>query len=108
MLTGIAKIHFEEWYTKGLDKFGKELNLDLFYQKAYVERNAYMVEFFESVGIYIHATTVHPINVYGWAYNLCDKDDIKKDYTIFKTKQEAVKVMFDKANEIYNKRIASI
>lgn len=105
MLTGKARHDFETWYCIGHDRIGSHLQLDVFYGKPNIEKQAYWIEWFESVEIYINITTVHPIKTYGWSYNLVVKDDIRVDYSIFKTKIEALFIMLDKANLIYNSEL---
>ncbi|WP_312208309.1 hypothetical protein [Empedobacter sp.] len=106
-LTGKAREDFKKWYCKELIKISSHLIL-IFISKSNIEKNAHIIEFFDSVGIYIQTKRFcQGLEFKEWYYvisdtrglhfNDCLKCRIKED-----SRQEATEQAIIKANEIYN------
>lgn len=111
MLTGKAKEDFEKWYTKDLSKWGKVLNLDLFNQKPNIERNAYIIEWLDSVGIFVDSNIHNNKKFWCDVSYFEDDEELNSGSTIkgnnnedlyFHNRNSAIKKGIIKANEIYN------
>lgn len=95
MLTGKAKQDF--WCSLSINE------LQDFYTYSDVIQNALIIEWFDSVGIYIEIAGANYSGIEFW-YNIQQQGTINGnngDY--FKTRQEATQKSINKANEIYNK-----
>lgn len=99
LLTGKAKEAFENFYTKGLSTWGKVLNLDLFYSKPDIEKLAYYINFFDSVGIYI-LPIMNAIDKM-FAFKIRGKGVSNFTYN---SRQEAKIAGIKKASEIFNSK----
>ena len=108
ILIGKAKEDFFKWFTITILNCKTE-RLKRFYSLAFegkkdTEKNALIIEWFDSVGIIIE---VAPTYYDGWTFlpivydNLGNKHDIDIDY---KSRQEATKQAILKANQIYNEK----
>lgn len=94
MLTGKAKQDFEDWYTARTPS-AHALLLVHFYNKTELERYAWYIEWFDSIGIYL------TIGRYGYQLNT---DTISITRKTGETRQEATKQAIIHANELYNNR----
>ena len=98
ILKGKAKEDFKKWFieTKDLyDSYENELRL-----MSDTGLNALIIEFFDSVGIYINV-----FYKYIWRVEIRDSQSSllsTLDYAVFDTRQEATIQAIKKANEIYN------
>lgn len=97
-LTGKAKDDFLEWYVNVFKK-AKTYNLARFYKLQFASndnayKNAIIVEWFDSVGIYVNSIRY---NGNDW-FAICGKQFPKK-YT---SRREATNKAIEKANQIYN------
>ncbi|ASK29706.1 hypothetical protein CEY12_06130 [Chryseobacterium sp. T16E-39] len=113
MLTGKAKEDFEKWYIPLIrkrediqDRYWDENLLSMIYRSGDIVLNAFFLEWFDSVGIYIQ----------NWCSSAgIDRPEFdsevfykKKQHTyndFFKTRQESLKWAIEKANEIYNQQL---
>ncbi|WP_353166716.1 hypothetical protein [Empedobacter brevis] len=96
-LTGKAREDFKKWFieTKDLyDSFENELRL-----MCDTRLNALIIEWFDSVGIFINTVRLHSI----WNYSFWFNHNRYQEYN-FNTRQEATEQAIIKANEIYNER----
>ena len=94
ILTGKAKLDFEKW----LDKQNVAPYKVMFYDIPIVVQIAYLVEWFDSVGIYI---TSDYFELNKGFYS----EVLNSDFEIIKpTRQEALIEAIKKANEIYNSK----
>lgn len=109
ILTGKAKHDFENWLTKGMSGFAHNMEIDFFNQKSEIEKNALIIEWFDSVMVYITIEGVFDrmlgyhrgfeIHIYQYGKQSIS---IFSDNDVFYTRQEATKEAIIKANEIYN------
>ena len=94
ILTGEAKLDFEKW----LDKQNVAPYKVMFYDIPIVVQIAYLVEWFDSVGIYV-TSDYFELNK-GFYSEVLDSN-----FAIVKpTRQEALTEAIKKANEIYNEK----
>lgn len=93
ILTGNTLENFTEWLYK--NQYSKKEN-----EFTRVELNALIIEFFDSVGIYID-TESEEIYEYVGFYAYVNNESLNE---IFKSRQEATEQAILKANEIYNER----
>ena len=94
ILTGKAKLDFEKW----LDKQNVAPYKVMFYDIPIVVQIAYLVEWFDSVGIYV-TSDYFELNK-GFYSEVLDSN-----FAIVKpTRQEALTEAIKKANEIYNEK----
>ncbi len=103
-LTGKAKEAFEKWYLKGVtdeENYDQHV-INSFYRKSESMQWGVLVDFFESVGIYV--STIRDKNSFyfcvSWAYkglngSLKAEDD---------STEEARRAAIEKATEIFNER----
>jgi len=111
MLTGKAKEDFNKWFIKHSNDFGTVITassyggewlIDL--EELYDElpenlQNTIIIEWFDSVGIYINPTLRMPKEVNKWAFIV---DFELHENSLFKTRQQATEEAIKKANELYN------
>jgi hypothetical protein len=97
-LTGKCKEDFEMFIFRQKGTLPKGIESYNYYdlQESYIISD--IINWFDSVEIYICITPVFPINKYGFSYSV----DLKYYYDIFNTRTEAAKAAIIKANEIYN------
>lgn len=104
---------------KALEDFSDKCTLDFYQFKVLTQcmQNALIIEWFDSVGIYIILLRSHISNnmmngkkgVIKFTYNIEDNEGnlFKREYNTFEfknTRQEATEKAIIKANEIYNER----
>jgi hypothetical protein len=97
-LTGKCKEDFEMFIFRQKGTLPKGIESYNYYdlQESYIISD--IINWFDSVEIYICIPPVFPINKYGFAYSV----DLKYSYDIFNTRTEATKAAIIEANEIYN------
>lgn len=110
-LTGKAKEDFEIWYSRTESDMAHNLQKELFYSKAYIERYSYYLEWLDSVGIYIHIKRFcQGLEFKEWYYIISDTRGVYLNEHLSDCRikddcrQEATKQAILKANEIYNER----
>lgn len=105
-LNGKAKEKFLEWLSKTYDLIHYDTEL-WFKNEKEITQNAFVIDWFDSVGIYIN-TTLDETNKHKFKYLITDintrhlhcwKEGVNKD-----SRQEAIKKAIKKANDIYNAR----
>lgn len=104
MLTGQCKNDFELWmfnyFIENRPDYPSHCIISKFNRKTELEKAAFYVEWFDSVGIYIT-----PVFNFGWfGYNIHSNRLYHTEF-IYKTRQEATKAAIEKANELYNERV---
>lgn len=113
-LTGPAKAAFERWFFETHGKCSKKFEEILPWQKAEIFdwlneacetiQHAFLIEFFDSVGIYIWTMpSLRGIN--RWTHRLFLKFQegfVKQPVYIYNTRIKATSKALDKANEIFN------
>lgn len=111
LIKGKAKEAFENFYTKGLSTWGKVLNLDLFYSKPDIEKLAYYIDFFDSVGIYFNrGLSFRKSKKYKCEIYTSEEDPILGNCYSFEYKTlsnielEATTKGIKQANEIFNSK----
>ena len=95
MLIGQAKIDFEEWYMECYEKENLPY-IQGFYIASFSCQYGVIVDWFDSVGIYIQIYKANSMYFYSIDYN--------SNFDIFKTRPQARQKAIEKANEIYNNR----
>jgi len=107
MLKGQAKKDFEKWFSSYIDKQlahnredwneGEEL-LSNFYELPFSMQYGVLVDWFDSVGIYINKLCPDSFEIqHGW--------DIIEDYSkVDRTRTQARQKAIEQANKIYNDR----
>lgn len=97
-LTGKCKEDFEMFIFRQKGTLPKGIESYNYYdlQESYIISD--IINWFDSVEIYICIPPVFPVNKYGFAYSV----DLKYSYDIFNTRTEATKAAIIEANEIYN------
>jgi len=108
MLTDKALLHFENWLKKQpFANFNKYTKKIIIYNKVYNDlnelfKNALIIEFFDSVGIY---GTFMAVNYSGliFEYNIQEKNTLNgmNGFT-FDTREDSIKAFIKEANKIYN------
>ncbi len=93
LLTGKAKEEFLKFAEKKHWISSPFIERDILLQ-------ALILDWLDSVCIYVCSTAVFPIDQYGFSYSI----DLKSCYKIYKTRQEAITEAIKKANEIYNEK----
>jgi len=117
-LRGKAKDDFEKWLisffrekrTDYNNLFTDESILRKFYRKTDVEKNTLIIEFFDSVGIFINTPPYYmKVEKYNRGFESIVIDeksgkiyDLDNDEDVFNSRQEAKNEAIKKANEIYN------
>ena len=100
-LTGKAKKEFVQWLSeqgvKGIDISNFEF--DKFHLLSKVCQNALIIEWFDSVGIFVNTVRLEGV----WNYSFWFKHNRYEEYN-FNTRQKATEQAIIKANEIYNER----
>ena len=86
----------------GVDDEDKQISLQYFYNKTEVERNALIIEWLDSVGIYINPKYNEVCKEFSYSIS-CEPiiDDIFTK-AIFKERTEATNAAIEKANKLYN------
>lgn len=95
ILTGKCKNHFFNFRYKNV-KWNDE-DVQMFYEDSLIEQQAWIVQFFDSVGIYI-LPQLWEITM-NWNYRI--SDHYMSDFE-YDSRQEATKQAIIKANQIYN------
>lgn len=108
-MKGKALEKFEEWYFKTHCKTSIKFNkllphqkeeiFEWFYNSCDTIKNAFYVEFFDSVGIYITPTHNYIKETFGWVIKMNSGDYVGKG---FSTRPEALSKAIEKAIEIFN------
>ncbi|MGJ1414061.1 hypothetical protein [Sphingobacterium multivorum] len=104
ILTGKAKHDFTRWMFADLDRLIVPF-ADLDYPKNIVLRNALIIEWFDTVGIYLEIYIWHRDegNMYfGWSIGDFDGCICSHDKLRTMSHQEATEAAIIKANDIYN------
>lgn len=97
ILTGKSEESFLHWYT---EKYS-EYNLSY---KDELHLNSMIIDWFDSVGIYIDIDVSTVTNIVMFSYFISHKEYFRSTEEYWKTRSEATKAAIIKANEIYNKR----
>ena len=107
ILNGKAKEDFFTWinrYIPNKESFECEMNINDLYFKTSTELNALIIEWLDSVGIYV-STQVMQTPVSHKVYFEClIRSDRTKVSDFYTTRQEATEQAIITANEIYNDR----
>ena len=98
ILTGKAKEDFLEYYNNHSIKY--LLSWTDFDDLPLVVKNALIIEWFDSVGIYINIENLYYQS--WWYYKVKKCPDTYKQVIMQNTRQEATEEAIKKANEIYN------
>ena len=107
VLTGKAKEEFFNWLdnqgVNGIDISNWEF--EKFHLLSNVSQNSLIIEWFDSVGIYIEISFYDDCY---WTYNIYSNKPVleKETANICNNRQEATEEAIKKANEIYNEKIA--
>jgi len=98
ILTDKSKTDFLKWYfEKGNKKINsKEFSLDI----AKVIQNALIIEWFDSVGIYLNIENLYYQS--WWSFKVKNCPVTYEEKIMVKTRSEATKKAIEKSNEIYN------
>lgn len=110
MLTGQCKNDFELWmfnyFIEHRPDYPSHWIISKFERKTELEKLAFYMEWFDSVGIYIIVDIWHRElrnNVMYFGFSLENKQtDIVTGHYHIKSRQEATKDAIEKANELYN------
>lgn len=86
---------------KALEDFRYKYNMSNFNEYSEVLQNALIIEFFDSVGIYIYLETGTYFNKPNFRYKIITNDDTCIGYKEYSRKEATVQAI-KKANEIYN------
>jgi hypothetical protein len=92
-LTGKAKKSFEKWYYKEIHYVGL-CDIDMHLSQTI---NALIIEWFDSVGVYINIEPKRVID--SWIFDVLINKEV---HSVWSTRQEATTKAIEKANEIYN------
>ncbi|QHC84963.1 hypothetical protein AS589_09360 [Empedobacter brevis] len=98
-LTGKAKEEFLEWWQSKI----KNENFQYFKPREDVYLNALIIEFLDSVGVYIYFDTGTYVLKPNYRYKIITEDDTYIGYKENSRKEATVQAI-KKANEIYNER----
>ncbi len=102
ILTGKAEEEFFNWLdnqgVNGIDISNWEF--EKFQLLSNVSQNALIIEWFDSVGIYINIENLYYQS--WWSYKVKIIPNIFEEKVMVKTRQEATEKAIKKANEIYN------
>ena len=98
ILTGQAKKDFEKWYisTESVDIYKGDCNDQVFN----TIRNALIIEWFDSVGIYVNISNLYHQN--SWCYKVKNCPEVFEEKIMTKSRKDATIEAIVKANEIYN------
>lgn len=97
ILTGKALEHYKIWFDKYYNDYWT------YYQSKLTILNALIIEWFDSVGIYINIENLYYQS--WWSYKVKIIPNIFEEKVMVKTRQEATEQAIKKANEIYNETI---
>lgn len=106
ILTGKTKEDFLRYYGDEISHL-EEIEYDFLLESSII-RNAYYVDFFDSIGIYIIISPSD--NSKNWFYTILGEDILSPFYKMyqslddFENRQEALSEAIKKANEIYNNK----
>jgi hypothetical protein len=110
-LTGKAKEDFEKWYSENVEFKGEVLYLEEFYILPFSMQYGVLVDWFDSVGVYILIKRLYSIPMENdvWYFIITNKEGVYFNSTLDKenkseTRPQARQKAIEKANEIYNKR----
>ena len=97
ILTGKALKHYKIWFDKYYNDYWT------YYQSKPTILNALIIEWFDSVGIYIEISFYDDCY---WTYNIYSNKPVleKETANICNNRQEATEQAIEKANEIYNSK----
>ena len=98
ILTGKAKEDFIEYYNNHSIKY--LLSWTYFDDLPLVVKNALIIEWFDSVGIYINIENLYYQS--WWYYKVKQCPDTYEQVIMQNTRQKAIEKAIKKANEIYN------
>lgn len=99
ILTGKAREDFYKWYANTDSKIKYTLLISLFDGKSNIEKYAYYIEWFDSVGVYISIIKGKNISR---IYIESEYKNYPQEDNEFETRQEATTEAIKKANKIYN------
>lgn len=100
ILTGKCREDFLRYYGDEISHLD-EIEYDFLLDSSII-RNAYYVDFFDSVGIYINIENLYYQS--WWSYKVKIIPNIFEEKVMVKTRQEATEQAIKKANEIYNNK----
>ena len=105
ILNGKAKHDFLNWITKGMSSFAHDMEIEFFNQKSEIEKNAIIIEWFDSMGIYINVGGVLMDCLSDFSFDIQTNNTLNGiDNSGFNSRSEATKKAILKANEIYNSK----
>ena len=107
MLNGKAKEEFEKWLIeyyltnrKDYNQFTNDSILKKHYRKTQIEQNALIIEWFDSVGIYINIENLYYQSWWSFKVKNCPKTF--NEVVTVSTRHEATTKAIEKAVEIFN------
>ena len=104
-LTGKCKEDFEKWFNKGSHDEEYNNHMGFKFERSHPSMQyGVLIDFFDSVGIYIDIKYIsRPFYVgYNYQFRVNEIDYCVKEVIKIKTRQEARTKAIEKANEIYN------